>query len=273
MKRAILLSLILALLVTFGGCAGSTQDTNRGETEKDQAANEDPTTTEYVDSTLGNETAELKEHDLAIEMAKKYRSKYKDHILTVYDLYEYLISQGFSKDVCEYVCFGKGVDGFYNGAAMYDYERVAMFHEQGYSREAIITFYVDFYDELTYSEVEYLVDACLAGRKLTYEYVNGQMELINYGGSGSSSGISQEFKAAMDAYEAFYDEYCALLKEYYNNPMDYSLLTRYMELVERAEEVDEAFEQWNDENLSGEELRYYLEVEDRVIKKLAAVTE
>lgn len=267
MKRVIMLGLVLVLSFTFWGCVESTNDNNGVNSEKNQSAN--ATTTEYVDPMQENEGTELKEHDLAIEMAKKYKSKYKDVILTVYDLYEYLISQGFSEDVCEYVCFAKGVDGFYNGAAMYDYERIMMFHEQGYSSEAIIAFY----DNLPYNEAKYLVDACLAGRKLTYEYVDGKQELIDYGGNSSSSGISQEFKVAMDAYEAFYDEYCALLKQYYNNPTDYSLLVRYMELVEKAEEVDKAFEQWNDEKLSNEELLYYMEVNTRVLNKLAAVTE
>lgn len=267
MKKAVLLSLVL--LVTFVGCAESTPDNDELKSKDDQFTNEISSSTGYVDFTQETGEEELKEHAIAIEMAKKYKNKYKDVILSVYDLYEYLISQGFSEDVCEYVCFVKGVDGFYNGAAMYDYERIIMFHEQGYSREAIIAFY----DNLTYSEAKYLVDACLAGRKLTYQYIDGERKLVDHEENDSTSGISQEFKAAMDAYEAFYDEYCALLKQYYNNPTDYSLMLRYMELAEKAEEVDTAFQQWNDENLSNEELLYYMEVNNRVMKKLTEVTE
>ena len=37
-------------------------------------------------------------------------------------------------------------------------------------------------------------------------------------------GMRPEFKEAMDAYEAFYKEYCELLKKYTANPTDFSIL-------------------------------------------------
>lgn len=80
-----------------------------------------------------------------------------------------------------------------------------------------------------------------------------------------------EFKNAMDAYEAFYDEYCAFMTEYKENPSDMTLLLKYSEMTTKVIEMDEAFTKWDDEDLNSEELKYYLEVNNRVMQKLIDV--
>ena len=92
------------------------------------------------------------------------------------------------------------------------------------------------------------------------------------GNNANTTGIRPEFKEAMDAYEAFYDEYCDILKKYYANPTDTSLLTEYTELMKKAVDVDSAFAKWENEDLNNEELKYYLDVNNRVMKKLLDVT-
>lgn len=87
-----------------------------------------------------------------------------------------------------------------------------------------------------------------------------------------ASNLSPEFKAAMDAYESFYDEYCAFMKKYKENPSDFSLLTQYANIMEEAVKVDATFKKWNDENLNDAEVQYYLEVQSRVLKKIAEVS-
>ncbi|MBQ7320470.1 MAG: hypothetical protein IJW99_00080 [Clostridia bacterium] len=117
----------------------------------------------------------IKQKQDAIEAAKKYRAENIDVILSVYDLYEHLNSLGFSDSICEEISYGEIIDGFYNGAAMYDYERIKMFHDQGYSREAIIKFYLHL---KSYEDAAFLVDQCLLGRKLYYTYVDGKLQLV-----------------------------------------------------------------------------------------------
>lgn len=294
MKRMIWLGLLMCVLLMFVGCsrgeninishdddtkaAGDSSALSGVSEETDRVQEKGEDTIKTANDTSLPETVEetLKEHDLATAMAKKYKQKYPDTILSVYDLCEYLMSQGFSSDVCGYVCFVQGVDGFYNGAAMYDYERIRMFSEQdGYSREAIIAFYID---TLSEDEATYLVDACLAGKKLTYEYVDDELVLIDKDTNmkverGSEQGISQDFRTAMDSYEAFYDEYCDVLRRYQLDPTNYSLLFQYNELLKKAAEVDAAFQHWNDDDLSSEELQYYIEVNNRVMQKIASVIE
>ncbi len=83
-----------------------------------------------------------------------------------------------------------------------------------------------------------------------------------------ADGIRPEFKDAMDSYEAFYDEYCNFMKKYLENPADVELLAEYADMLERLADMDAKFEAWTNEDLTNEETKYYLEVADRVAKKL-----
>ncbi len=84
-------------------------------------------------------------------------------------------------------------------------------------------------------------------------------------------GLRPEFKEAMDAYEAFYTEYCEFMTEYSENPTDFTLLFEYGEMLVQAEEMNEAFEAWDEDELNDEELKYYLEVNARVMSLLIDV--
>lgn len=82
------------------------------------------------------------------------------------------------------------------------------------------------------------------------------------------TGIRPEFKEAMDSYEAFYNEYFDFMEEYYRNPTNLSLLGKYASMLAKAEEVDRAFEAWDEGEMSNEELKYYLDVINRVQKRM-----
>lgn len=88
----------------------------------------------------------------------------------------------------------------------------------------------------------------------------------------TSDGLRPEFKEAMDSYEAFYDEYCALIAKYKANPTDMKLLADYSSMILKLSEMQEAFEAWEGEDLSKEELVYYLEVSNRITQKLIEVS-
>lgn len=93
-------------------------------------------------------------------------------------------------------------------------------------------------------------------------------ETIPTNGGGD---IDPDFKAAMDAYESFYVEYCDLLKKYMANPTDLSLLAKYADMMSKAEQMDQAFEAWNEDDMNNEELKYYLDVNNRVMKMLVDI--
>ena len=84
-------------------------------------------------------------------------------------------------------------------------------------------------------------------------------------------GMRPSFKEAMDSYEDFYAGYCELLKSYNANPTDMSLLSKYMEMMTKAEEVDKKFEAWEDGDLNDAELEYYTKVSLRVLQMIADV--
>lgn len=87
--------------------------------------------------------------------------------------------------------------------------------------------------------------------------------------SSSSNGLRKEFKDAMDSYEAFYDEYCTFLKKYKANPTDLSLLSQYVTMMQKLTDMDDLFNKWETSDLNDAEMKYFLEVQTRVLKKLA----
>ncbi|MCM1171926.1 MAG: hypothetical protein NC393_07345 [Clostridium sp.] len=93
--------------------------------------------------------------------------------------------------------------------------------------------------------------------------VNENVELVD--------GMRPEFKEAMDSYEAFYDEYCDIMKRYTENPSDMELFTSYTDILTKASEMSEKFEAWEDTEMNDAELKYYLEVNNRVTMKLLDV--
>lgn len=88
----------------------------------------------------------------------------------------------------------------------------------------------------------------------------------------ATDDIRPEFKEAMDSYEAFYTEYCEFIKEYSENPTNLTLLAKYADMLVKAEEMNEAFEEWNEDDLNDGELKYYLDVNNRVMQMLVDVS-
>ena len=89
----------------------------------------------------------------------------------------------------------------------------------------------------------------------------------------SSNGIRQEFKDAMDSYEAFFDEYIAFMNKYNESDTDdmlemmndyTSYMTQYAETMEKLESVDT-------DELTAEEALYYTEVFSRITSKLLEI--
>ena len=86
-------------------------------------------------------------------------------------------------------------------------------------------------------------------------------------------GMRPEFKAAMDSYEAFYNEYCEFMKKYMENPTDLTLLGEYADMMSKSTEMNQTFEAWNEADMNDAELAYYLEVNNRVAQKLLEVAQ
>lgn len=46
------------------------------------------------------------------------------------------------------------------------------------------------------------------------------------------------------------------------------MVAKYSDMLVKAEEMNEAFEEWDEDELNSEELKYYLDVNNRVMKML-----
>lgn len=94
----------------------------------------------------------------------------------------------------------------------------------------------------------------------------------NDSGSKNSGGIRDDFKAAMDSYEKFFDEYVAIMKKYASNPNDMSILGDYTKYIGKYAQMMEDFEKWESEDMNAAETAYYVEVQGRITKKLLEVS-
>lgn len=85
------------------------------------------------------------------------------------------------------------------------------------------------------------------------------------------NAIDPEFKAAMDSYEKFFDEYVAIIKKYKANPTYMSILTDYANYMGQYADMMQKFEKWENEDLNTAEAAYYVDVQARITKKLLEV--
>lgn len=90
-------------------------------------------------------------------------------------------------------------------------------------------------------------------------------------GKKDNSSIDPDFKAAMDSYEQFFDEYVAIMKKYKENPMDMSVLADYTKYMGQYADMMQKFEKWESEDLNAAETAYYIDVQARITKKLLEV--
>lgn len=88
-----------------------------------------------------------------------------------------------------------------------------------------------------------------------------------------TKGIRPDFKASLDSYEKFFSEYVAIMKKYANNPTDLSILTDYTRYMSEYVDMMEKFEALEDDDLTVDEVAYYLEVQGRITKKLLEIAQ
>lgn len=83
--------------------------------------------------------------------------------------------------------------------------------------------------------------------------------------------IDPEFKAAMDSYEKFFDEYVAIMKKYQENPNDMSILNDYATYMGQYADMMQKLAEWENDDLNAAEAAYYVEVQARINQKLLEI--
>lgn len=87
--------------------------------------------------------------------------------------------------------------------------------------------------------------------------------------NGDFSLVTPEFKATMDAYEAFYDDYLAFMKKYNSGTGDMmAMLNDYMDMLAKMEEWSNKIDAIDETKLTPADDAYYLLVTLRIENKL-----
>ena len=87
----------------------------------------------------------------------------------------------------------------------------------------------------------------------------------------TTDDVDPDFKAAMDSYETFFEEYVEIMKKYKANPTDLSILSDYATYMGQYAEMIQKFETWESKDLNTAEAAYYIEVQVRITQKLLEV--
>ena len=87
--------------------------------------------------------------------------------------------------------------------------------------------------------------------------------------SPESEEVSSSFKETMDEYEEFMDKYVDFMKSYDAN--DVTMLSEYTELLSQYNTYMDKVSKIDEDSLSSAALAYYLDVTNRVNKKLLEV--
>lgn len=84
----------------------------------------------------------------------------------------------------------------------------------------------------------------------------------------ASTEVTPELKAFLDEYEAFFDEYIEFMKKYNSSGDTVSLMSDYLQMLEKYTSFTEAVEKYDSDEMSDADRAYYIEVTTRVSKKL-----
>ncbi|MDM8300214.1 DUF6591 domain-containing protein [Collinsella tanakaei] len=89
----------------------------------------------------------------------------------------------------------------------------------------------------------------------------------------TASGVSNDFKASMDEYEAYFDEYVEFMKAYNEDPTSLELIAKYGDMMKQYSETMEAMDAIDEDSLSPEDQAYFIEVQTRINQKLLEVAQ
>ena len=86
-----------------------------------------------------------------------------------------------------------------------------------------------------------------------------------------ADGMRAEVKDALETYEAFFVEYCDIMKKYQEDPTNMELMTEYTAFMGQYAETMTKMEALNDGTLNDAEMKYYVEVSGRISQMLLEV--
>ena len=85
------------------------------------------------------------------------------------------------------------------------------------------------------------------------------------------AGVTPEFKAQMDEYEVFFDEYVEFMQKYAASDNPVALMSEYLEFMQKYTKAMEALDAIDESTLSDADSLYFAEVTLRIDEKLLSV--
>lgn len=85
------------------------------------------------------------------------------------------------------------------------------------------------------------------------------------------SQVSADFKASMDSYEKFFDQYVEFMKKYKDSGNSISMLADYTKMMQQYTDTMNKLNAIDQNSLNAADEAYYLEVMGRITQKLASV--
>lgn len=89
--------------------------------------------------------------------------------------------------------------------------------------------------------------------------------------SADSNGIRPEVKEFLDSYESFMNEYADFMEKYNESDDVASMMKDYTTYMTKYADFTQKYEDLGDDDLNDEELKYYVDVQSRVTKRLIDV--
>ena len=124
---------------------------------------------------------------------------------------------------------------------------------------------------VSYSVGQIAVQSNSEGSTSISEGVQQPYEIQTTDNTASADGIAPDFKAAMDSYEKFFDEYVIFMKAYKESDDVASMANEYTAMMMQYLETMTALDEIDEDALSDEEALYYAEVMLRINQKLLEV--
>jgi uncharacterized membrane protein YgaE (UPF0421/DUF939 family) len=84
-----------------------------------------------------------------------------------------------------------------------------------------------------------------------------------------SGSVTPELKEFLDSYESFMDEYIAFMQKYNSSSDTLGMATDYAKMLAKYAEFSKKADAYNTDEMSAADAAYYLDVMNRVNKKLA----
>ena len=144
------------------------------------------------------------------------------------------------------------------------------------ANQAVFVMYYVESDQSTYTygeDVKKIVASVnyTGGGITTQEEPTGEKADAGANDTDVPQGVTPEFKAQMDEYEAFFDEYVEFMRVYSESDNPVALMSEYLEFMQKYTKTMEALDAIDESTLSDADALYFAQVNLRIEEKLLSV--